>query len=378
MAPRIVHMLDTADTAGNTAEAGKLLASGGVVLLPTETVYGFAALLTSQPARDRLRALKPTAPSLPPAPLTLHLGHRQQAERFLGPLGEFPQRLIRRLWPGPVGLIFHVEPDRRREVAASLGVAESEIYSPDGTLTLRCPDHPVARDVILAAGAPVVLTQAPTAGAAPAQRLSDIPDAAIEQADLVLSAGPTRFSRPSTLLRVHADRYDLVRAGVYDDRILQRMLKTTVLFVCSGNTCRSPMAMALTRKLLAEKLGVSEAELEARGIAVLSAGTYAMAGAKATPQAVDAVRDLGADLSRHRSKPLTPELIHQADVIYTMGRSHRAAVLALAPGSADKVLTLSPDQDIEDPIGSDVSVYRGLARTMVPLIEKRLQERPVT
>jgi protein-tyrosine phosphatase len=224
---------------------------------------------------------------------------------------------------------------------------------------------------------PVVLTMASsTAGGAhfKAQSLADELDGKV---DLIYDAGPTRYSKPSTLIKVHADRYEIVRAGVYDERIIDRLLKTTVLFVCSGNTCRSPMAEAITRNLLSKNLHVNEMELERKGISILSAGTYAMPGMRATQQAVDAIKDLGGDLSRHRSRPLTVDLIHQADVIYTMGRGHAQAVRSLVPSASDKVETLDPDGDIEDPIGSDLSVYKSLAGQLSILIEKRLDERKI-
>src|SRR5688572_31174497 len=132
------------------------------------------------------------------------------------------------------------------------------------------------------------------------------------------------------------------------------------------------MAEGITRKLLADRLGVAEADLEKKGLNVLSAGSFAMPGAKAAAPAVEALRPIGVDLTRHRSRPLTVELIHQADVIYAMGRSHLAAVKALVPTAADKVVTLNPAGEIDDPIGGDVQLYKELAGQLHELIEKRL------
>jgi len=137
------------------------------------------------------------------------------------------------------------------------------------------------------------------------------------------------------------------------------------------------MAEALARRILVEQLGVAPDELERKGVSVISAGSFALPGGRATPQAVDAVKSMGGDLSRHRSRPLSVELIHQADVIYTMGRSHRSAVLSLVPGAMDKVSTLDPRGDIEDPIGGDQALYTSLAEELEKLIRTRFEERPV-
>ena len=135
------------------------------------------------------------------------------------------------------------------------------------------------------------------------------------------------------------------------------------------------MAEALAKSALAKKLNITIDELDKRGITVISAGSFTIPGARATPQAVEAVKVLGVDLSRHRSRPLTVELVHQADVIFTMSRAHAAAVMALVPSALDKTLTLDPGGDIEDPIGGDLSLYQELAGQMQILLEKRLEEK---
>lgn len=351
------------------ARGAQTLSEGGLVVLPTETVYGAAAVLTSKAARDRLRALRG---GVAERPFTVHLADPGDAEKFIDQPNEYTSRVIRKLWPGPVSLSFEVSDARRSAVAKSLGIEPTTIY--DGTtITLRCPDHVVAMDVIARANGPVILTAAGSdAGAGwRADRAATELDGKV---DLILDAGPTKYAKPSTIIKVLDGRYEIERTGVYDDRIIERLLRTTILFVCSGNTCRSPMAEAITRQLLAQKLSLTEPELERRGYSVVSAGSFALPGARATPQAVQALRDMGADLSHHRSRPLTVELIHQADRIYTMGRSHARAVTALVPSATEKVETLDPSGDIDDPIGGDVTLYQHLAGFMRELIEKRLEQ----
>jgi tRNA A37 threonylcarbamoyladenosine synthetase subunit TsaC/SUA5/YrdC len=96
------------------------------VVLPTETVYGAAALLTQSGGLEKLRQLR--GPTVTDKPFTIHLAHRDQALDYIDPANSFARRLMRKLWPGPVGIVFQVSPERRKEVAARLNLPETAIY----------------------------------------------------------------------------------------------------------------------------------------------------------------------------------------------------------------------------------------------------------
>ena len=124
-----------------------------------------------------------------------------------------------------------------------------------------------------------------------------------------------------------------------------------IIFICTGNTCRSPMAAGLFRARGGE---------QATGLAAASAGLFTQGGIPASAHAVEAAAELGADLSAHRSQPVTARLVDEARYLVCMTGAHYDRLCALYPESADKVFTLLPE-DVDDPFGGDLDTYRRAA-----------------
>jgi protein-tyrosine-phosphatase len=146
------------------------------------------------------------------------------------------------------------------------------------------------------------------------------------------------------------------------------------LFVCSGNTCRSPMAAAIANAEIATRFQIPFANLETVNARALSAGVSARVGAPLTPEAQEVLRSLNVPVSPHAASNLTVELAQQAEVIFCMTSAHRKAVIEMVPSVAWKTYCLDPEADLEDPIGMGLSVYLSCARRIQELVKLRLDE----
>lgn len=334
-----------AETGAEALQAGKLVG------FATETVYGIAALATSAGAIQRLREIK----SRPEGPFSVHVASPRDVTMFVHDIPEDAARLMAKTWPGPVTIILPTGgklADRKLQQAGLYDVLCSK-----DTIGLRCPRGLLCEKMLAAAGGPVVAPSANPAGKKSPRSADDVIMHMDGLIDLLIDTGPTEFGKDSTIVSFGEGGWELIRAGVYCERTIRRLLRRKILFVCTGNTCRSPMAAGLAKKYFSEKLGCSVSDLRNYGIDVISAGIFASDGSKATPEAILAAKSLGADISRHRSRKLTSELINDADVVFCMTDFHVEAVRQMLPTAAGKVRTLTPGGDIPDPIGGGAEVY---------------------
>jgi protein-tyrosine phosphatase len=241
------------------------------------------------------------------------------------------------------------------------------------------PAHAAVLDVLHMLAGPIALTSANLHGQPDAVTAEAAIAALGPHVGLVLDDGPCRYGQPSTVVRAGEDSYQCLREGVVPCAALDRLASMFIVIVCTGNTCRSPMAESILRKLIAEKFNCTPEETEQRGVIVSSAGVSASPGGVAAPEAVEVMRGRGLDLSRHESQPLNDKLVRHADLILALTGAHRQAIIRRWPEVAHRTEVLRMDRgDIDDPIGAPAEVYIQCAQQIEEALRERVQHMQFT
>jgi protein-tyrosine phosphatase len=357
MGPLFLDVTAAEDPRDAVHRAVQALVEGKVVALPTETVYIAAASALSDNAIERLMAVRDGKHE---GPATLAVRSTDEVLDYVPQLPPLGQRLARRCWPGPVTLqLADAHPD---SAIQRLSPKARSVIVPEGEIRVRVPAHDLVLRVLRLLAGPVVMMGARRESDEDSLTAQDVLARLGEKVDVVLDDGRCKFAQKSSIVRVDEEGLSILRPGVFSEANLKRLASFMVVMVCTGNTCRSPMAEMLLKKRIAEKLKCKIEDLDDRGIVVMSAGISATPGGRGAAEAVDTLKARGLDLSLHESQPLSERIVRFADVIITMTRSHREVILQHFPDAGPRVHLLSRGgADVADPIGGPIELYRRCA-----------------
>jgi tRNA threonylcarbamoyl adenosine modification protein (Sua5/YciO/YrdC/YwlC family) len=340
------------------------------VAFPTETVYGIGCRARA----DSISRLDEVKGRDEGKRYTLHIADPEVVRRYVPTIPLKGRKLIANGWPGPLTIVFELDDEALEKQRGVFGDDAFGVLYEDSTIGIRCPDNEIARRLLRCAAEPVVAPSANLDGRAPATDAAGVLEQLDGRIDVLLDGGECKYKKSSTVVKIAGGQPIILRQGVYSEKDIAEMSLIRVLFVCSGNTCRSPMAAAFCRKNISEKLDCGIDEIESKGYKVLSAGLMAASGMSASPEVVDICARKGVDLSGHLSRLVTYSQLEADDYIFAMSQSHRERILEICPAASQKCLLLDADNEIADPIGAGRDVYEMCARQIDIALEKRLDE----
>ena len=345
-----------------STQLGVVLRQGRIAVMPTDV--GLEAAASALHA-DAVRALV-DIPALADVP-ALALSRPTEIWDWLPYLRGSGYRLARHFWPGPLTLV--ARKGLSQGLWPRLPAATQDMLMTSGGLPIRVPK--LAGELTWPADEAGPILVAPLA-VSPSELASMT---GLDQVGLVVTGGTSELPQAPSWVELEGNSWRLVKAGAVTKEDIQETASCRIVFICTGNTCRSPLAAALCRKLLANRLGCSQAELAGRGFVVQSAGLAAIFGAEATPEAVAVATAHGADLGEHKSQSLSLEMLVWADHLLTMTQGHLRLLECLELEVGPRPRLLSPQGiDVDDPLGGGPEVYQACADQLLGCLRERLPE----
>jgi tRNA threonylcarbamoyl adenosine modification protein (Sua5/YciO/YrdC/YwlC family) len=322
-------------------KTASILLDGGLIAIPTDTVYGLAVNSRNQKAVRRLYDIKKRPSS---KPFVIQIPSKDMLAEFNLEVNKDAELLISKFWPGPLTIILKSKNKEK--------------------LAFRIPKDEIALGILKESNLPLYVPSANFSGD-PAPRSVD--DVIVSFDGLIEAIIRTKESKTrgleSTIVDMTEQPYLVLREAAVLTRELNALFSSedkftkakNILAVCTGNSCRSVMAKGFLKKAFSGR----------NDVIIESAGTAAIDGFSPTKETIEVMQKQQIDISDEKSKHVNTSMVKRADLIFVMQKKHKDYILELNPEAADKVYLLKEFKDssgrtefnIADPIGQSLEVY---------------------
>jgi protein-tyrosine phosphatase len=337
--------------------AVQAIAEGHVVAVPSDCSYLLVASGLQKDSVAQLSQLSQTRKTQSPS---LVLRAPAELQDYFPSVSPAIRRLAAKVWPGPISFDFEAS----QELSLLKQIEPSvlrDLQLENQKVRVSIPTHPLLDQLSRLLAGPLVSFPVLDSKGSLARQI-EIVDPSFYT--LAVDDGISTIATAPTVVDFDGSKGRVLREGALPAEYLKMLSRWTVLFVCTGNTCRSPMAQAMMNRKIEEKyskqFGVHDLPIYA-----ISAGVAAYGGDPASPGAQQVIKKYKASLDKHQSNQLTKELVDQADLILTMGSRHKHVIMSQWPVAGNKVQMISPDgSEIADPFGGPIEIYARCAEQL--------------
>ncbi len=335
--------------------AAEFVKSGGLIIYPTDTLYGFGANIYNPVAMERLYTVKGKDANVP---VSIMVNSLEMIEELAGKLKSDERDKLQRLFPGKITVLIPIR--KKTDIARFKNLNK---------LGFRIPDHSFCNDLNKKSGYPISTTSVNISGEPNLTDVTEILDRFGGKVDCIIDGGPVSSSMGSSIIDLSVSPPKLIRPGEVSLDEIEKRLETqistdlrgkfVVTFVCSGNICRSPMAERVLKKTLEKTKFKTQ-------VIVQSASTLNLPASPAHLNAVKAAREADIDLEDHLSQRVSSKIMRESHIIFCMALNHYQYLRGKYPGLKNKIVLLKQWQvnrdlinpSIADPIGHDYPFFK--------------------